>query len=60
MLTAAWKAERLAACDDAIVLLREVADMVRAKDGDMVLGADASGHNDLLSRITTFLATHDK
>ncbi len=58
-ITAAWEAERLAACDDAIVLLREVADLERDDDGDLILGADANGHNDLLPRIATFLATHD-
>jgi hypothetical protein len=26
-ITAAWEAERLAACDDAITLLREIADL---------------------------------
>ena len=59
-VTAAWEAERLAACDDAIVLLREIADMQTDDDGDVILGADANGHNDLLSRIATFLATHDQ
>ena len=59
-ITAAWEAERLAACDHAIALLREVADLERDDDGDVILGADANGHNDLLSRIATFLATHDQ
>ncbi len=59
-ITAAWKAERLAACDDAIALLREVADLERADDGDVILGEDANGRNDLLSRIATFLATHNQ
>jgi hypothetical protein len=58
-LTAAWEAERLAACDDAIALLREIADLERDDDGDMIFGADENGDNDLLSRITDFLATHD-
>ncbi len=60
VLTAAWEAERLAACDGAIALLREIADLERDDDGDVILGADANGHNDLLSRIATFLATHDQ
>ena len=47
-ITAAWEAERLAACDDAVVLLREIADLERDDDGDVILGADANGHNDLL------------
>ena len=59
-ITAAWEAERLATCDDAIALLREIADLEREDDGDVVLGADADGHNDLLSRIADFLAEHDQ
>ena len=59
-LTAAWEAERLAACDDAIALLREIADLERNADGDVILGADANGRNDLLSRITAFLAELDQ
>ena len=55
-ITAAWESERLAACDDAIALLREIADLERDDDGDVILGADANGRNELLSRITTFLA----
>ena len=60
VLTAAWEAERLAACDDAIALMREIADLEADDDGDVIPGADATGHNDLLSRITTFLAMHDQ
>jgi hypothetical protein len=59
-ITAAWEAERLLACDDAIALLREIADLERDDDGDVILGADENGHNDLLSRIAAFLATHDQ
>ena len=59
-ITAAWEAERLAACDDAIAILREVADLERDDDGDVILGADVDGHNDLMSRIAAFLATHDQ
>ena len=58
--TAAWEAERLAACDDAIALLREIADLETDEDGDVILGADETGHNDLLSRIAAFLAEHDQ
>ena len=57
-ITAAWEVERLAACNGAIALLGEVADLERDDDGDVILGADANGHNDLMSRITTFLAEH--
>ena len=59
-ITAAWEAVRLAACDEAITLLREIAGMQTDDDGDVILGADEHGHNDLMSRITAFLATHDQ
>lgn len=59
-VTAAWEAERLASCDDAIALLREIADLQTDDDGDVILGADANSHNDLLSRIAAFLAQHDR
>ena len=59
-ITAAWEAERLVACDDAIALLREIVDLERDDDGDVNLGADPNGHNDLLLRIATYLATHDQ
>jgi hypothetical protein len=59
-ITAAWEAERLAKFDDAIALLREIADLDCDDDGDVILGADENGHNDLLSRIATFLATQDQ
>ena len=54
------EAEPLAACDDAIALLREIADLGTDDDGDVILGADANVHNDRLSRITDFLAEHDQ
>jgi len=57
-ITAAWEAERLAACDDAIGLLREIVDLERDDDGDVIIGTDADGHNDLMSRITAFLAAN--
>ena len=60
VLTAAWEAERLAACDAAIALLREIADLETDDDGDVILGADGNGHNDLMSRIANFLAEHDQ
>ncbi|WP_426034795.1 hypothetical protein [Cypionkella sp. TWP1-2-1b2] len=59
-ITAAWEAERLAPCDDAVTLLREIADLQTDDDGDLILGADANGLNDLLSRIAAFLAKHDQ
>ena len=59
-ITAAWEAERLAACDAAIALLHEIADLDRDDDGDVIIGTDADGHNDLMLRITAFLATHDQ
>lgn len=57
-LTAVWEAERLAACDDAIGLLREIADLDRDDDGDVIIGTAADGHNDLMSRIAAFFANH--
>ena len=59
-ITAAWEADRLVACDDAIALLHEIADLERDDDGGVIIGTDADGHNDLLSRITAFLAAHDQ
>ena len=59
-VTGAWEAERLSACDDAVALLHEIADLDRYDDGDVVIGTDADGHNDLMSRITIFLAANDQ
>ena len=59
-VTAAWEAERLGACDDAIALLREIADLETDDDGDVILGADEHGRNDLLSLVAAFLANHDQ
>ena len=59
-LTAAWVAKRLGACDAAIALLREIADLERDDDGDVIIGTDADGRNDLMSRITAFPATNDR
>ena len=41
-ITAAWEAERLTACDVAIALLREIADLETVDDGEVILGADAN------------------
>ncbi len=46
--------------DEAIALLREIASRERDDDGDVIIGTDADGHNDLMSRIAAFLATHDR
>ena len=59
-ITADWEAERLAACNDAIALLHKIADLDRDDDGDVIIGMDADGHNDLMSRISAFLATNDR
>ena len=59
-LTATWEAERLTAFDEAIALLREIADLERDDDGDVIIGTDADGHNDLMSRIASFLAANDR
>jgi hypothetical protein len=40
--------------------LREIADLDRDDDGDVIIGTDADGHNDLMSRITAFLAANDQ
>jgi hypothetical protein len=60
VITAAWEADRLTACDDAIALLREIADLERDDDGDVIIGADADSHNDLMSRISAFLAANNQ
>jgi hypothetical protein len=39
--------------------LREISDLERDDDGDVIFGANENGNNELLSRITTFLDTHD-
>ena len=59
-ITAAWEAERLAAFDAAIALLREIADLETDDDGDVMLGADEDGRSNLLQRIDEFLADHDQ
>ena len=59
-ITAEWEAELRTDCDGAIALLREIADLERDDDGDVIIGTDAEGHNDLMSRITAFLAIHDR
>jgi hypothetical protein len=59
-ITAIREAERLAACDHAIALLREIADLDRDDDGDVIIATDADGHNDLMARIAAFLAMHDQ
>ena len=59
-ITTAWEAERVAACDEATALLREIADLDRDDDRDVIIGTDADGHNDLMSRITAFLAANDQ
>ncbi len=59
-MTARWEAERLATCDDAIGLLREIAELDRDDGGDVIIGADVGGHNDLMSRIIAFLAANDQ
>jgi len=40
--------------------LREIADLERADDGDVIIGTDADGRNDLMSRIAAFLAQQDQ
>lgn len=59
-VTAAWEAKRLAAGDDAIALQCEIADLDCDDDGNVIVGTAADGNNDPLSRITAFLAAHDR
>ena len=59
-ITAAWETQHLAACDEAMALLREIADLERDDDDDVILGVDVDGHSDLMSRIANFLAEHDQ
>ena len=42
-ITAAWEAERLAACDAAIALLREIADLDRDDHGGVIIGRQRRG-----------------
>lgn len=58
-IAAAWESDRLTACDHAIALLREIADLDRDDDGDVIIGTEADGHNDLMARVAAFLATND-
>lgn len=47
-ITAAWEADRLAACDEAICLLHKIANLESNDDGGVIIGTDADGHNDLM------------
>ncbi len=60
VITAAWEAERFAACDVVIALLRENAGLERQDDADVIVVADANGHNDLMLCIRTLLVTKDQ
>ncbi len=59
-ITAMWEAARRTACDHAIALLREIASRERDDDDYVIIGTDPDGHNDQMSRIAAFLATHDR
>ena len=59
-ITAAWEAERFAECGAAIALLREIADQERDDDGDVIIGTDADGQNDLMSRISAFFEANNQ
>ena len=41
----------------ALDLLREIVDLGTDDDGDVIIGADEDGHNDLLERIMAFVAS---
>ena len=59
-MTARWEADRLAAFDDTTALLHEIANLERDDNGDVIIGTDADGHNDLMWRIAAFLTTDDQ
>jgi hypothetical protein len=40
--------------------LREIADLDRDDDGDVIIGTDPDGHNDLMWRITAFRSANDQ
>jgi hypothetical protein len=48
-MTATWGAERIAACDEAVALIREIADLERDEEGDLIIGVNETGRMDLSS-----------
>jgi DNA-binding transcriptional LysR family regulator len=44
----------------AIARLQEIGDLDRDDDGNVIIGADVVGHDDLMSRIAAFLAANDQ
>jgi hypothetical protein len=40
----------------ALAILREIADMPRDDDGDVIIGADETGHNHVMEGIANLLA----
>ena len=60
VITATWKIERIAACDDAVALLRKIPNLERDDYSEVILGAAEKGHNDRMARIVIFLAEHDQ
>lgn len=59
-MSATSESNTIAACDEAITLLREIADLQTDEDGEVIVAAVAYDQNDLLSRITLFLADHEQ
>lgn len=59
VITAAWEVERFVRYDDNITILRDISDPETDVDGNVILEADFSGHNDLRLRIAAVLASHD-
>ena len=58
-ISGAFDAERLAARDDDIALLREIVNVECDDDSNVIIGTDAAGHNDLMARNAVFLSTLD-
>jgi len=59
-ITAAWEADRLATCDTATALLREIADLESGDVTDVTICKDAGCKNDFMSRIAALLAHHNQ
>ena len=59
-ITGEWEAHRLAACDAAIALMCEITSLEKNDDSHVIHEADTNGHDDLVSRTSSFLAVHDQ
>ena len=59
-ITAAWEVERLVVCGDAIALLREIADLERDDEGDVIPEPMRTATTISCRALPPFLATHDQ